>query len=366
MRADSAIVNPTSSRYGTVVLRRALDRVNDSTRGTRHTTIFKAAITVGRYTAGGEINPDVARAQLTAAATAVLPTSDAIRQITRGLNYGARYPAAAPNRPRVLHPADARATAITWTGTVMASTEDPTVKSLLFAIGTACIRHARYETSLSHRQLAETAGVALSTVTAHLADLDRWTVRQPAPVEGHATTWRLLPVPAGHPTRADIPGDDPADNYWHKRAAWWLLYTLLDPDEPATCVDLARQVGRSLRTVYHMVRTMIRDGILERVDGAIRRLPDVGLPGTEEDWRTRRAERHAADRAGYERHLLATQEDRAFLDGLPPARRLAVIRHRRAARHRARLRGRIGDFERRRSGKVLGTVHFDPPATIAG
>lgn len=74
-----------------------LDRVTHPQPHTRNITVFRAALTLGRLVAGGELDEHHARSMLTAAAGAHIgvagfTTAELDLTITNGFRYGAQYP----------------------------------------------------------------------------------------------------------------------------------------------------------------------------------------------------------------------------------------------------------------------------------
>ncbi len=74
-----------------------LDRVTHPPPHTRNLTVFRAALTLGRLVAGGELDQHHTRAMLTAAAAAHIgvdgfTAAELDRAISNGFRYGAQHP----------------------------------------------------------------------------------------------------------------------------------------------------------------------------------------------------------------------------------------------------------------------------------
>lgn len=375
----------TTTRYGAVVLASNIDRIYLAGRGTRHSTVFTTSLVVGNYVAGGEISGDEAYRRLFSAAKSLLSPANAAKTVSDGLSRGFRNPKN-PVDKRILGVVQgrehARQEATRWLQAVMTSkTTSPTAKTILWAIGTTCIKHGRYKVSESHRQLAESAGVALSSISRLLPELNEWVLRSPwqppdepegaespAPVEpvdpqGMATVWQIRQIHDDDVPLAGIPDGDPTNDYWHKRHAWWILYSMLDPDELHCPKDLAKACGRSLSSVYRILKQFIADGLVERIDGAVRRLEEAVLPDPTMSWDIMREERHHAHRVRWRKYLKQKAEDNAYARALPKKDREAFRKMLRNAKGVPKMRARAHDFWRRRSGRPLGTVRFDSVPT---
>ncbi|MCE3552415.1 bifunctional DNA primase/polymerase [Pseudonocardia sp. RS11V-5] len=85
------------SQYAAAALRGEVDRVLASGRGSRNSTLNKAAFALGQLVAAGLLPDGLARSALAEASAAVgLPASEADRTIRSGLTAGARQPRTAP------------------------------------------------------------------------------------------------------------------------------------------------------------------------------------------------------------------------------------------------------------------------------
>lgn len=110
-----------ASPYGEAALAGAERTIVSARVGTRDTTLYRAGCSIGCLVAGGEIDPDYARAALINAGGVHVPSAmthaQLERQVDRALAWGEARPRSAPDRdrgasrPRPMHPRDSQAPA---------------------------------------------------------------------------------------------------------------------------------------------------------------------------------------------------------------------------------------------------------------
>lgn len=304
----------STTRYGRAALESITDEILGASVGERHHVVFTASLKGGSLVGGNEIDPTEAEATLVRAALERgLERSDAERQVSRGIEKGRLNPRSAPKDGRMVSGSvECREIALAWSQAVTESDADPTTKAILLVIGRECIEHGRVETNQSFRQVAELAGVSVSTVHRIAEQVDDWVRVIRA---GHGpktcTKWRLRSRTPKNALVA-VPTVDPAENQFHRNKAEWLAFAHLDPAEPTTPEELARIAGRSRRWVANRLRKWVTSGIATVTAAGVVAVAGAGFAVTAVDHRKLRQRRHLADRKDWlERRAKAIAEKAA-------------------------------------------------------
>ena len=91
-----------ASPYGEAALDRAVGTIASAVVGTRDSTLYRSACSIGRLVAGGEIDEAYARSALEGAGAVHVPSAmteaQLVRQVERALAFGALNPKSAPER----------------------------------------------------------------------------------------------------------------------------------------------------------------------------------------------------------------------------------------------------------------------------
>lgn len=295
------------SAYGLAALESEIAGV----RGTQ--SLFKAACVAGELIAGDELDEDFAFAELLTAWTTSSPGLR--RQIIRGIARGKRRPRRVENLQgtHITTQGEARQGVIGWWAAVDATGTDLRILHAIaghaYKVGTTTIR-------LSYRELAELAGVSVSTIANHADELRRWVriVRKGRRHVGNdsRTTWRLVlrrGAETNRPKAYLSSGEEDCSNLpncdlWHRWASGWILWSALDPNESATPRELVGATGYSRRTVARNLARLEALDLANSDEGRWLRLErDV-------DWqdffhRAERKDRHHRDRDRHRAYLKA-------------------------------------------------------------
>jgi hypothetical protein len=354
----------TTSRYGEAALDSTIDGLQQTIEGHRHRDLFIAALKIGSLAAGPELDGTYARAQLVEIGSVLgLARSDVERQVDRGMALGAEQPRSAPTTGTALHgSADAQARVLDWWAAIavdpaLRTRRGTTTLKILAGFALLGMGASKVRLSDSYRQVAEAAGVSAGTIVKHRAALAPY-VRQVhvhRRAEATATVWQLIvrdghletarrsregppPVlfPNGHPL------DAPSANVWHRRAGWWLAWSMLSGEEGLTVAELAVAIGRQPRTVRRILGWMAAEGLVIGAEGRWCRREAASVPVTEVDHAEARKARHAAERDAWRRQVAARvaakEAEREAVAAMDPAERreyqarVGALRLRRRAR----------------------------------
>jgi hypothetical protein len=276
------------SRYGAAALAGEIDRLELAGHGFRHRTLFSAACHLGELIAGGELDLDTAEgALIERGLTMGLLEGDVRRQVARGIAKGRTRPRKAPSTG-VTTKAEALAEIVAWWEAIHLApptgrTAGTTLRILAgfhhLALGAGKLR-----ISQSYREIAEAAGVSVSTVVARRPEWSRW-VRlvsrgRATRFTGSRTTWQLVTKPGRAITNspaspegkasglfgnARSPGlADPVHNLWHRWGNGHRIYCLLNVVDATSTSTLATTTGLHPGTVRRIGARLLALGVVTR------------------------------------------------------------------------------------------------------
>ncbi len=321
----------TGSRYGHAAL---AGLASDLSLYGGHHDAIAASLRAGSLVGGGELDSHHAEAVLVRAAIAGgQPEADAHKTILWGLRTGASNPASAPSdtafaknrtdaRTRILEAAD-RASRHRWGRATSPRLILEAVHSKAFEVGTLDVR-------LSHREIAESAGLSRETVTRQLRQLEgSWLRVVPGKfgaLRDNRSVFRILPGPADAQVANDHQSEcigvglrqtgarlqlarDRSHDRWSRATNDHDVFTaLLEADTEVTFGELCASLPVSRSTVSRALQHLQRDGLIERHDRAWRvhrdwalRLERLALP----DWAAQRRRRHRQERELHRRRVIS-------------------------------------------------------------
>lgn len=340
--------------WGRQALTTLVANVQAADHAGRHDALYAAALKAGSYIGANQLDEHEATDALVAAGIDVgLPRKRAEHHTRNGIARGRTNPIGPADRHMTAGPEVARRQADDWCRAVAASDEDAHTKACLLAIGQECAAHGRFETSQSMRQVAELAGVSVSTVHKRTARMGRWlVVLTGGQGMKSATTWRLLPVKAPQSAAVAVPAADRTKDVFHQRKGLWLAFSALDEHEPTNVAELAKAAGVTVRTAKKYVKDGVAAGIMAVVAGGIVAVAGAALLMPAEKAENRRL-RHIADRVRYKAGRVRAAAARAAERLLPRSARDALAKRRRTVRLTTRAR--------RHETRVVSAPTLRPP-----
>lgn len=321
-----------AGNYGSGAIDRAVDAIARAGRPHVHRAIYAGACGLAELTAGAQLTATQAeRARallLTTGLSARGPGNrgEVERAIAAGWAKGLTQPRTASGDQMLRDHVDTIEAICDWWAAAAAQPAPDrrwaTTLKILAALALEAVAGRCTYVSVSHRQLAETAGVSISSITRHLGALAPWANigESGDPATGLASRWHLIvnrangniPAPAGEIAPQVFPSAHPmlapSHNTWHGWSGGWAtMITLADQPDPISTAALADQVGRSVRSMPRILAKLQALGLITRHgDGWISVLHQVSgqdaqdLHDTGIDHQAARRARHKAQRALWE------------------------------------------------------------------
>lgn len=319
-----------AGNYGSGAINRAVDAIGLAGRTHVHRAIYAGSCGLAELTAGAQLTAaqaDRARALLLTTGLAARGPGhhgEVERAIAAGWAKGLTQPRSAPGGWQMLrdHVDTIEAICDWWAAAAAQPAPDrrwATTLKILAALALEAVAGRCTYVSVSHRQLAETAGVSAGTITKHLDALAPWASVGEAgdPATGLASRWRLLvgrasgniPALAGEVAPQVFPSAHPmlipSHNLWHRWSGGWaVMLTLADQPEPVSAAALADQIGRSIRSMPRILAKLQALGLIRSTSaGWISLLDHVSDQDAQElhdngiDYQAARRARHRAERA---------------------------------------------------------------------
>lgn len=276
------------SRYGHAALAGELDRLELAGHGFRHRTLFSAACHLGELIAGGELDLETAEGALIEKGRSIgLADCDVRRQVSRGIDKGRTHSRKASSTG-VTTKAETLAEVVAWWEAVRLApptgrTAGTTLR-ILAGFHHLALSAGKLRISESYREIAEAAGVSVSTVHARRADWAPWVRRvsrgRALRFTGSRTTWQLVSKPGRATTNspaspegkasglfgnARSPGlADPVHNLWHRWGNGHRVYCLLDVVDAVSTKELATTTGLHPGTVRRIGARLFDLGVVDR------------------------------------------------------------------------------------------------------
>jgi hypothetical protein len=255
--------------------------------------------------------------ELTLGVVAQLPSErDIARTVRAASNEADSHHGTHPTRLATKTPG-ARAQIVEWLNTFAASGLAPTTIRVGTAIAAHAIKIGCSTVNLSQREIAERAGVDVSTVNRHVTKLGDW-IDQPkhgSRTSGTRTTWRIRfemsarscnkPEATYLRCRTGLLQNRARADTFAGRSARWQLANVLD-DEPKTARELAATLGKkNARHVQRLLRLIEAAGYATKTDvGWIAAEPNDETT----DIADARAKGHRAEREVFRRYLCSASE----------------------------------------------------------
>lgn len=342
-----------AGNYGSGATSRAVDAIRLAGRSHVHRAIYAGACGLAELTAGNQLtNPQAERAKALLITTGLAARGpghrgEVERAVAAGWAKGLEQPRPSPTSGAMLRDhVDAIEAICDWWATAAAQIAPDsrwsTTLKILAALALEAVAGRCTYVSVSHRQLAETAGVSAGTITKHLAALAPWASigERGDQAQSLASRWHLLvgraagniPANAGQAAPQVFPSAHPllapSHNLWHRWSGGWsTLLSLAQQPEPIPTEALAEQIGRSPRSMPRILGKLQALGLITRTPtGWTSRLDHI-TDQDAQDLHDAGIDHHAARKA---RH----QAERLLWDASPLRR---AWLHARLAHERQRL-----------------------------
>ncbi|MBA2365815.1 MAG: hypothetical protein H0V77_05120 [Actinobacteria bacterium] len=266
------VARTAGTPYGIAAFSGALEDLADASE--RSHTLFRVSARAGNLLGAGELFKEsyIETALLNMARTRGMDDLKARRTIERGLERGKSTPRGAPNRPRIYARSDATAAVVAWWESVnlgeWTARTSATDLRVLAGFNLIARRLGRVRFTASYRQIAEDAGVSVSSVHSALErGLQGFVhqVRRGSRVEvEHSTEWLLVARTRltnssafryGEELRVfgkRVSTDQPDHDLWHRWPFGWRVYLLLG-DEGLQARDIAEITGRPPETIRRIL-----------------------------------------------------------------------------------------------------------------
>ena len=270
------------SPYGRAALMSAIADMAEATE--RSHGLFRNSAAMGNLIAGGQLEERMVVGELLRAADARgMNHRHAERTVERGIKRGKQTPRT-PTRSRLYTRTDAIGAVAEWWEAVdraeCTERSSATDLRILAGFGLIALRLGKIRFSASYRQIAEEAGVSVSSVN---AALDRGLhgfvrrLRSGSRVQASSSEWLLVTRTRfanssafryGEESRVfakRVPLDRPDHDLWHRWPNGWRIYSTLLMDEGLTALSVSEITGLRPETVRRIINRL-RDQQLARKD----------------------------------------------------------------------------------------------------